>query len=52
MLTKIPLKKKVLVKMVQNSIPKKNSLGAYVYFPQEWSQGARVLIQIELLIKI
>ncbi len=38
--------------MVQNSIPTKNSMGAYVYLPREWSKGAQVPIQIELLIKL
>ncbi len=27
-------------------------MGAYIYLPQEWSQGARVRIQIELLMKL
>ncbi len=38
--------------MVQNLIPTKNSIDAYVYLRQEWSKGARVPIQIELLIKL
>ncbi len=52
MLTKIPLKKKVQVKMVQNSISYKKLNGCICLSPSGVEQRARVPIQIELLIKL
>ncbi len=38
------IKRRLEVKVVENSISNKNSVGAHVYLPSEWSYGIRKIV--------